>query len=114
MNFFYFEQKITKFPGSEFSKTENTEVSKLNREISRLLKNESKLKNEVRALGAQLEGHSNQTSTNDKLMQLRGKFLMTIEDHNKADNTRLILQVRDMQKMNDDGKREEEEDTLEF
>ena len=80
------------------------DVTKLNREIFRLKNKEILLKDEVRILISQLE--QNQITTYTRQMQLREKFVMTVQDQNDTENSRLILQVNSMEKISEEDERE--------
>jgi hypothetical protein len=91
-------------------RSENSDIPKLYKEISRLKRNELKLKDELRSVIAQLEQQPNPSNPNERLLQLRGRFVMTIQDDNETDNAQLILQVKNMENIYE----EEEEDNHEF
>ena len=82
------------------------DVTKLNREIFRLKNKEILLKDEVRILISQLEQKQNQITTYTRQMQLREKFVMTVQDQNDTENSRLILQVNSMEKISEEDERE--------
>lgn len=77
--------------------TEISDPTKLHREILSLRSREVKLKAEISLLKSQLDINNMETDT--KHLQLKGNFVMKVEDQSKSDKSLLVLKVKSMEQI---------------